>query len=153
MKNRLQRMDRLRHLRALQELRCEADFVRRRIRLLRVERQIDAGSETATLAVTEARVAMAEGNRIQFTLAEKLHEIAIQSIDALQPARHEALSAMEKARASFVESKRETEQASLLAEGVRKDLVRESDRRTQAESDDRFAARMKWLRSTSLNGS
>lgn len=151
MKDRLKRMERLRHLRALQELRRKADFVQRRIRLQQVERQIDAGSQAALLAVTEAQVAMEEGNRPQFTMAESLREIAFQSMAALQPARQEAIGAMEKARTSFVESKRETEQASLLAEGVRKDLLIESDRRTQAESDDRYAARIKWLRSSTLN--
>jgi len=64
-----------------------------------------------------------------------------------------AMEAVRAAQQNFVVSKRETEQAMLLAQNVREGLLKESDRRTQAESDDRYAARKKWLQGVSLKSS
>jgi len=153
MKARLQRMERLRHLRALQELRREVAFVRSRIKLQKVEHQIEVGLEAGRAALDEARIAVQEADGCGWIMSEKMHDVAELTVAALQPARVKAMEAVRAAQQNFVVSKRETEQAMLLAQNVREGLLKESDRRTQAESDDRYAARKKWLQGVSLKSS
>ncbi len=151
MKQRMLRMDRLRHLRALQELRHEANFVRSQIRLRNVEREIQVETAAQASAKDDARQALVDANRTELIIAESLREVAEGTIGLLEPLRKNAAQAMQIAREHLADSRRETEQASVLVDGLRVELLREDDRRTQAESDDRYAARKSWMhRQTNL---
>jgi flagellar export protein FliJ len=146
MNPRLKQMERLQHLRGLQERRREVDLAKANNRLRQVENQIVAERETANSHSLMLQQAMIDGERPEMTLSQRLRDMSFVTIEQLRKRKVAAANLVEVAQEELVESRRETEQASLLADAVRQEIRKETERREQSVSDDRFAARQDWDR-------
>lgn len=143
---RLKQMERLQHLRGLQEKRREAELAKATGRLRAVEAQIVEERESAHRALSMARQAMIDGERPEMMMGERLQNVSVFAMRRLEKVKVSAVNVVEIAKEELVDSRRETEQAKLLADTVRQEIRREIERREQAVSDDRFAARLDWTR-------
>jgi hypothetical protein len=95
--------------------------------------------------ITEARTAMATGHREDWQVAETARSVVEARIVRLATIRAERESAMEEAALRHRVSRLAMEQMDRVVDRARLQEAMQEGRRSQAESDDRFASRRAWM--------
>jgi hypothetical protein len=88
-----------------------------------------------------ARIALLEGDRAEWLLADAQGEMAGWNRRRLHALLHARAAAATEARLRFLESRREHEQVRQLVGDSRQAMRSEEDRRAQADADDWFLAK------------
>ena len=97
-----------------------------------------------------ARAALAAGDREEWQMAETTREGVEARIERLANLRVERETRREEAALAHSTSRVEMEQLDRVVEQQRDRLALEEARRAQAESDDRYAARLAWAQRIQL---
>ena len=95
---------------------------------------------------SEGRVALGEGDRAGWTIAETTREVMDLRIVRLRAVRARREAALEAATILHRESRLRLEQIKVLVERAAESQVMEEGRREQAAVDDRFGSRLAWRR-------
>ena len=93
-----------------------------------------------------ARAALGAGDRSGWLAAESAGEFAAVRVAGLAPLEAERKAALERALAVYRQSRMRTEQVERVEEKARREKAVEEARKSQAEADDRFGARLGWAR-------
>ena len=96
--------------------------------------------------IAGAREAMATGCREEWQISETARGVIEARMDRLARVRAEREAALIQAQRVHRESRLSMEQIQRVVDQARLQLSMEETRRTQAESDDRFASRRAWSR-------
>jgi hypothetical protein len=102
--------------------------------------------------IADARAAMATGCREEWQVAETTRGVIETRMVRLAALRVECQDALDEAVAVHRVSRMNMEQMNRVLERSRAELMGDESRRAQAESDDRFAARLAWERSKNRVG-
>jgi hypothetical protein len=140
----LRQLGRLKRLREAKERMCEAGVAREVGRLREAEARLKAVVDAEAAAVVEAQHALNDGMRGEWMLALAVREAEAKCQPFLMKVCAECGAAVDAAKKVLRVSRIETEQVSALERELRAVMELEQGRRTQAESDDRFAARGHW---------
>jgi len=95
--------------------------------------------------IADGRVAMASGRRDEWQVAQTARAVVEARMVRLATLRAEREIALEKAVQMHRASRLKMEQMDRVVDRTRTHLSLEESRRSQAESDDRFASRRAWL--------
>ena len=144
MSEKLRQLGRMKALREGRERLSEASVAMAAAKLREAEQRLDDVRAVRAAEMEESQRAIAVGERPAWMLA-----LALSKADARDCARLAAecvarKDSMMAAQRILQACRIETEQASLLEKDLREVLMVERERREQAESDDRFAARSRW---------
>jgi hypothetical protein len=142
MSQRAERLDRLLAIRKLNE-----DLNRNALKLaLTAVAEVEAGLARQEAALSDsrlaARIALCEGDRREWLLADAQGEVAGWNRRRLQALLDARTTAASEARTRFLESRVEHEQIRQLVEDSRQAKRSEEDRRAQAAADDWFLAKL-----------
>ncbi len=147
MKEKLRQLARLTEVRKARERLSEAAVAAEVGKLYAVEQRLSAVKEREAKDAGEMRRAMAVGESTEW-----MQPFALSVVDGRDRARCEAerrerLAAVEAARGVLRLRRTEAEQVEVLRWDAMEAIALEEARRAQAESDDRFLARSRWLAS------
>lgn len=120
------------------ELRRTAGSVRE------AERAIGLQEKVVRSADLKARIALAGGDRVDWTIARTQRDIAEWKQQRLQEVRLEREILKNEATKQYLASRLQSEQMRHVVNGAAAQEAVETGRRTQAAIDDRFLARRRW---------
>ena len=144
MRTRLHGLKRLAALYGAVEEMHSVDLQRRMSAVREAQRAIGVQHKAAQTAGLHGREALTAGDRMGWTMAETLRQIAGSKRRRLEEIRLERESLSEEAKEQYIASRLKSEQIKCVVEQVRERVENEEQRRTQAVSDDRFLARRRW---------
>jgi len=142
----LKQLERLQRLRDARETLCEAKLAKAQGAVHGVTLQIAEADTMRRGAAGDGSAALLLGDRAEWWLAESARFAAERRGALLESLLRELAASAEEARGRLVTSRREAEQVSVVVKELRNALAAEDARRSQAVSDDRFAARAHWTR-------
>ncbi|WP_128914043.1 hypothetical protein [Granulicella sibirica] len=105
---------------------------------LSVQRAIAAAARDA------GREAIAAGDRAEWMLITTQATVATSRMNKVEGLRVARTTSRDAALTEFLESRVKTEQIEQLVDAMRQQAEAAEMRRTQAEADDRYLARMRW---------
>jgi hypothetical protein len=144
MKERLRQMERLSRLRESQERMREAELLRERSRLA-TARQVAGAAQSAFQAETAAcRELLLQGDTVASRMADQAARLAAAWHMHCAERVAACVERVEAATQRHRESRLQVEQSTRLAETISRAIGVEEQRRLQAVSDERFAARRHW---------
>jgi len=148
----MRQLARLKKLRAARERLGEASVAVEAGKLRQAEERLLAAKDAEVAGARESQRAIEAGERPAWTLSLALREAEAMRRPLLEAACREREIALVAAQRILRVCRVETEQASVLERDLRETLDVEQERRAQAESDDRFAARARWRAGLKTNG-
>jgi len=128
---------------AVEEMRS-VDLQRRMSAVREAQRAIGVQHKAAQTAGLHGREALTAGDRMGWTMAETLRQMAGSKRRRLEEIRRERESLSDQAKEEYVASRLKSEQIKCVVERVRERAENEEQRRMQTASDDRFLARQRW---------
>jgi hypothetical protein len=134
---------------ALKRLR-EAEYGRAFAALAAANAAIARNHQAVVDTRASAQRGLSEGDRECWHVAERAVVFLEQHQPLLVQCRANAESGVERALDVMLSARVDAEQAERLRDAALEQVRADSERRSQAESDDRFAARRQWQRGQSL---
>jgi hypothetical protein len=113
--------------------------------VLETERAIHAERIAIASAASAGRTALHIGEREDWLLAHAHGELSTVRAGVFEGLKAQRVEAESAARSEFLASRLKTEQMKQLVTRMTEQAALEEGRRTQAVSDDRYAARRTWL--------
>jgi len=140
----MRQLARLKKLRAARERLSEASVAVEAGKLRLAEERLLAAKDAEAAGARESQRAVEAGERTAWMLSLALREAEAMRRPRLEAACREREIALVAAQRILNVCRVETEQASGSERDLREALDVEQERRAQAESDDRFLARVRW---------
>jgi hypothetical protein len=144
MRTRLHGLKRLAVLYGAVEDMHSVDLQRKMSAVREAQRAIGMQHKAAQTAGVHGREALTAGDRMGWTMAETLRQIAGSKRLRLEEIRLGRESLSDQAKEQYVASRLKSEQIKSVVERVQERMENEEQRRTQTVSDDRFLARRRW---------
>lgn len=146
----LERLQRLRELRAAKERLHEAALARAQRSVAEVDSAIETLQQNRHRMVEDGRHSLLSGQWDQWWLSESSDLLAERHLGSLSSLRSERMEQAAQADRALAVCRKEAEQARLLQEQAERAERLHAERSAQSASDDRFAARAYWLRGVRL---
>ncbi len=143
---RLRQWKRLKQVRELQERVREAEYALATDRLRAADEVLRAMLAAASAAAHARRLAMKEGDGAGCTVGESMGGGADRQRRQWLPERSLRAADRDAKQIALMRARLERERCEQRLADMRAQVAVEEARRTQAASDDRFAARRHWLR-------
>jgi hypothetical protein len=145
MQSRLKRLKRMAALYELVERVHSVELLRATGAVRQAELALETQRTAANMAASKERIALQNGDRFEWSIAETQQEIAVWKGGRLEDIRVEREEQSEVVRERYVISRLKSEQMNRMVCGVAAQVDREEGRRTQSMADDRFLSRRHWI--------
>jgi len=145
MQGRLRRLKRLATLYGVVERMDSVELQRRAAAVLEAEQAIDVQRAVVRSAGFDGRGALAAGDRMGWSFAERQRQIAGWKRERLERIRVEREELSDAAREQYAASRLRSEQMKGVVDRVEARVAMEDGRRAQAAADDRFLSRRSWV--------
>ncbi len=114
------------------------------VALSEVHNAVTAQRTSADRAVRKGREAIASGDRLGWLMADCQRKTSAMTLSRLEAVHMERKRLSEAAREQYVTSRRKSEQMQRLSAQAAGRVAMSEEKKAQAATDDRFAARQRW---------